>query len=39
VNKSTFENNSVNTIDVEEFNENYVDSEILQFKNNVLPRG
>jgi hypothetical protein len=39
VNKSVFENGSVNTIDVEEFNENDVDSDILQLKNNVLPRG
>jgi adenylate cyclase class IV len=39
VNKSAFENNSVNTIDSEEFNENDVDSDILQLKNNVLPRG
>ena len=39
VNKSVFENGSVNKIDVEEFNENEVDSDILQLKNNVLPIG
>jgi ribonuclease HI len=39
VNKSVFENGSVNKIDAEEFNENEVDSDILQLKNNVLPRG
>jgi hypothetical protein len=39
VNKSVFENGSVNTIDAEKINENDVDSDILQLKNNVLPRG
>jgi hypothetical protein len=39
VNKSVFENGSVNTTDAEEINENDVDSDILQLKNNVLPRG
>jgi ribonuclease HI len=39
VNKVVFENGSVNKIDAEEFNENDVDSDILQLKNNVLPRG
>jgi ribonuclease HI len=39
VNKAVFENGSVNKIDAEEFNENDVDSDILQLENNVLPRG
>jgi hypothetical protein len=39
VNKSVFENGSVNTIVVEEISENDVDFDILQLKNNVLPRG
>jgi hypothetical protein len=39
VNKPIFENGSVNKIDAEEFNENDVDSNILQLKNNLLPRG
>jgi hypothetical protein len=39
VNKSVFENGSVNKVDSEELNENEVDSGILHLKNNVLPRG
>jgi hypothetical protein len=39
VNKFVFENGSVNTIDAEEINEKDADSDILELKNNVLPRG
>jgi hypothetical protein len=39
VNKSVFENDSVNKVDLDEINENDEDSDILHLKNNVLPRG
>ena len=39
VKKLFFQNGSVNTIVVEEINENDVDFDILQLKNNVLPTG
>jgi ribonuclease HI len=39
VNKSIFENVSVNKVDSDELNGNEVDSNILHLKNNVLPRG
>jgi ribonuclease HI len=39
VNKSVFQNDSVNKIDSEELSEDEVDSDVLRLKNNVLPRG
>jgi hypothetical protein len=39
VNKSVFENDSVNKVDLDEMNKNDEDSDVLHLKNNVLPRG
>jgi len=39
VNKSEFENVSVNKVDSDEINENDEYFDVLQLKNNILPRG
>jgi hypothetical protein len=39
VNKSVFENGSLNKVELDEINEKYEDTDVLHLKNNVLPRG